>query len=43
VPFSTYRRHLTSAIDAVCDHLWRCELQGFGAVTALAQPATDAA
>ncbi|MFK0252808.1 ATP-binding protein [Streptomyces sp. NPDC090445] len=28
LPFSTYRRHLTSAIDRMSDLLWRHELQG---------------
>lgn len=28
LPFSTYRRHLTEAVDAVVDHLWQRELHG---------------
>lgn len=28
LPFSTYRRHLTSGIAAVSDHLWERELHG---------------
>jgi hypothetical protein len=28
LPFSTYRRHLTSGIEQVCGLLWRRELHG---------------
>lgn len=28
LPFSTYRRHLTSAVERVSDILWRHELDG---------------
>ncbi|WP_328506572.1 AAA family ATPase [Streptomyces sp. NBC_00391] len=39
LPFSTYRRHLTSGIDRLTDLLWRSELSGTK-ITELGQAAT---
>jgi hypothetical protein len=30
LPFGTYRRHLTRAVELLCDHLWQAELFGEG-------------